>query len=380
MTAEDALCLAALNILKNPLRSALTVLGLAIGVGAVVTVLSLSEAGQKQVETEIARMGVNKIWITAGFHSNRLLKKGDGIAITAKTGFMACERAYQPTLCEAYGKSALAMVTGCDENMLSVHQAVVKQGRFINVADEKNMFDAAVLDENMVKALALDMPVGKNISVLGRYYTVVGVISNQTVGAMQSQGSIYIPISVFRACIADRTDEIAVSIQQHEDAYAAAKAAVAALPEEGEYDVLSLQEEIEAARAVVNIFTSVLAAVALICMAVGGIGVMNILLVSVNERRREIGVIKAVGGTDVQVLWLFLLEAASYGFLGAMLGIFAGRGMLEACKHSVGISAPMNTGTASLAAFAAMCIGLFFGAAPALKAARLMPVEALAQD
>ncbi len=380
MTIKDAFSLASLNIFKNPLRSILTVLGLAIGVGAIVTVLTLSKAGEARVETEIARMGVNKIWITNAFGSRRQLQPGDGETISAATQLNACERVYQTAVAAAGDEAALAVVTGCDENMPKVHQVVMKEGRFLSSNDEKNMRDVAVLDESMAAALGLNDPVGQSVSILGRYYTVIGLMANQAAQAVQAQGGIYIPLSVFRACIGERTDEISLSVSKRDQAQATAAMALSVLPKQGDYEAITLQEEIEAARAVISIFVSVLAAVAAICMLVGGIGVMNILLVSVNERRREIGVIKAIGGTDSQVMWLFLVEAASYALLGAMIGILSGQGMIGLAKNFIGMEATLEFSTALLTAIAAVGIGLFFGAAPAWKASKLLPVAALKQD
>lgn len=380
MRVKDAFSLASLNIFKTPLRSILTVLGLAIGVGAIVTVITLSDAGEKRVESEMARMGVNKVWIISSFLSERPLMAGDGETISQAVSLPACERAYALGPAGYGEKVALASITGCDQNMLKVHQVAVLKGRFFSAREEAAASDVAVLDKSMAEALGLADPVGESISVAGRYYRVVGVIMNQSAQAVQAQGAVYIPLNVFRSVIADKTDEVSLSVQSREQAETVRQHALSALPEEGIYDTVTLQEEIEAARTVIRIFVWVLASVAAICMLVGGIGVMNILLVSVHERRREIGVIKAIGGTDAQVLTLFLIEAAAYALLGGMIGIVLGEVMIRLSGSAIGMEAVLKGTTIAATVGAALVVGLFFGAAPAWKAARLLPVEALEQD
>lgn len=150
-------------------------------------------------------------------------------------------------------------------------------------------------------------------------------------------------------------------------------------PEDG-YETLSLQNEIDAARQVVRIFVTVLACVAAVCMLTGAIGVMNILLISVRERRREIGLLKAIGGTALQVGLLFLLEAAGYGALGGLLGLALGVMMIRFFAGIVGLDASLTLSTAAPVMLAALLLGAAFGVLPALRAARMQPVDALRSD
>jgi putative ABC transport system permease protein len=139
----------------------------------------------------------------------------------------------------------------------------------------------------------------------------------------------------------------------------------------------SLQEEIDAARAVVRIFVMVLGCVAAVCMLTGGIGVMNILLVSVRERRREIGLIKAIGGTSQQVGMLFLLEAVCYALLGGVLGVVLSLVMVYGFGMLIGLEAALSMATAIPAVVIAGGLGMIFGVIPALRAASMLPVDAL---
>ena len=155
-------------------------------------------------------------------------------------------------------------------------------------------------------------------------------------------------------------------------------AAVTALG--GGYQASTLQAEIDAARSVVRIFVMVLTCVAAVCMLTGGIGVMNILLVSVRERRREIGLIKAIGGTGTQVGLLFLLEAVCYALLGGILGILLGMVMIRLFGAWIGLDAVLSAQMALPAVGIAALLGVIFGVAPALRAAGMLPVDALKSD
>ena len=139
----------------------------------------------------------------------------------------------------------------------------------------------------------------------------------------------------------------------------------------------TLEKEINAAREIVRIFVAVLLCISVICIVSGGIGVMNILLVSVRERRREIGLIKSIGGTARQVLCLFLLEASAYSLLGGMLGVLLGYVMILLCGTMIGLDASLQFGSAVLVLLLSALVGISFGTVPALEAAAMQPVDAL---
>ena len=381
----DALRLAAVNIFQTPMRSVLTVLGLAIGIGAILAVMTLGDAGQQQVEMEMTRMGVDKVWITARMQSNRLLNASDGELLREATGALATAQAHLDLMVTAGSRSAYAQITGCDAYLNQVQQFTMRGGRFLSARDQQDGASAAVLDIKLATALFEDDAqdcVGQRVSLVGRLYRIVGLVDNISaqMGAMGTDGNMLIPLSAFSDAFGEGVSEVMLSVPKNVSGNALAKEALAALDSTGgSFQALTLQAEIEAARAVVRIFVMVLCCVAVICMLVGGIGVMNIQLVSVRERRREIGVLKALGATSAQVCLLFLLEAAAYALLGGVLGILVGEIVVRFTGAWIGIWAVISPALLPLAVGFATLIGLFFGVAPAWRAARMAPVDALRQ-
>ena len=385
MRLRDAFHLAAVNIFQTPMRSILTVLGLAIGIGAILSVLTLGDAGQQQVEMEMTRMGVDKVWITARGQSSRYLKASDGSLLRGATGAQATAQAHVNMVVGAEGETAYAQIIGCDEYLPGVQQFTLLSGRFLSPRDQRDGAAAAVIDDSLASALfgqEASNCVGRRVSAAGRLYRIVGLVdgAGAQITGIGMDGTLLIPLSAFSDAFGEAVTNIMLSVPKNVSGNALAKEALTALSVTGgSFQATTLQAEIEAARAVVRIFVMVLCCVAVICMLVGGIGVMNILLVSVRERRQEIGVLKALGATGAQVCLLFLLEAAAYALLGGILGIVVGEVVVRLTGAWIGIWAVIQPGLIPVAVGFAALVGIFFGVAPAWKAARLAPVDALRQ-
>ncbi len=385
MRFRDAIHLAAVNIFQTPLRSILTVLGLAIGIGAILSVLTLGDAGQQQVEMEMTRMGVDKVWVTARGQSSRFLNASDGQMLREKTGALATAQAHINMAVSAGNETAYAQVSGCDEYLFSVQQFAVLDGRLLSHRDIQEGAAVAVIDHQLAQVLFgddADICVGKRVSVAGRLYHIVGLTKGVSMQmSIGSDGALLIPLSAFADTFGEAVTNVMLSVPKNVSGNTLAKEAMAALEGTGgSFQATTLQAEIEAARAVVRIFVMVLCCVAVICMLVGGIGVMNILLVSVRERRQEIGVLKALGATGWHICLLFLLEAAAYALLGGVLGVITGAVIVRLTGSWIGIWAVIQPGLIPLAVGFATLIGLFFGVAPAWRAARMAPVDALRQS
>lgn len=373
MRLRDAAALSATNLKKNPVRTLLTILGLGVGIGAVLTVLTLGGAGEAQVEFQIARLGVDKVWITALEENN--LKPADSGSIMAATGAAACAGAYTMTVVRLEEQAALAQVSGYDQGMEAVHAPYASQGRLFSRREYAGEA-VALVDEALAETLGGDV-VGKRLDVGARKVRIVGIAGGMKVqAASASNGMVILPLQTFMDTYgAGGITEVTMSIPHGRRADELGDMAVAALGDG--YQATSLQEEIDAARSVVRIFVMVLACVAAVCMLTGGIGVMNILLVSVRERRREIGLIKAIGGTSRQVGMLFLLEAVCYALLGGVLGVALSLVMVYGFGMLIGLEATLSIATAIPAVVIAGGLGMIFGVIPALRAASMLPVDAL---
>ena len=381
MKLMDAEGLSADNLRKNPVRTLLTILGLGVGIGAVLTVLTLGSAGEEQVEHEIARLGVDKVWITAKAGGGAGLDLLSGEKAAAATGSPACAGAYTLSAVSLGEKTVAAQVAGFDGGMEAVHGPVLRRGRLFTAREYRGE-PVALATAALEEALGGDV-LGRRVDAGSRRVRVVGVMEDmQGTAAGTSNGMLVLPLATFldtyAACA---VSEVTVGVPRGGRAERVGDAAVAALGgENGSLRVSSLQEEIDAARSVIRIFVMVLACVAAVCMLTGGIGVMNILLVSVRERRREIGLMKAIGATARQVGMLFLMEAVCYALLGGLLGIMTGMGMIRVFGAWIGLNASLRVETAVPAVLAAGVLGMVFGVAPALRAAGMQPVEALREE
>ena len=378
MTLRDAAALSAGSLVRSPVRTLLTILGLGVGIGAILTVVTLGGAGQTQVETEIAKLGVDKVWVSADSESVRQLEPSDSELAAAHAGADVCAGAGTVSAVSMGAETLAAQIAGYDEGMAEVHQPTVTEGRLFTAGEHRQGAAVAVIDESLAEALGGDV-CGERVYVGARSVRVVGVIRNRAVQlADATAGTLILPLSTFMDTFSEAgVSEMTVSIPAGASADDVAARVTGALSRAGgTFRASSLQEEIDAARSVIRIFVMVLACVAAVCMLTGSIGAMNILLVSVRERRKEIGLIQAVGGTSGQVGMLFLLESIGYTLLGCLLGLALGVLMIRLFGGWIGLDAQLSPADALPAMASAGVLGVVFGVAPAMRAAGLAPVEA----
>ena len=378
MTAVDSIRLAVSGLRGGLLRTLLTILSLAVGVSAVLTVLALGDAGENRVENEIATLGVNKIWIRP-VSEDAALQMTDAQLVCDATQAPACEGAYTMATAAFGRKAALVQVAGFDASSEAVHAPKVLEGRMLRPSDFLDGSAVCLIDEVLSDCLGADVT-GEYLRLGNRRFRVVGVIkpmSFQTLSA--GTGMVILPLSAFIDTFDQGIAEITISVQPGQQTSEIARLAASVLSED-DFRTDTLEKEINAAREIVRIFVMVLLCVAMVSMLSGGIGVMNVLMIAVRERRQEIGLMKAIGGTAGQVALLFLLEAAAYAVLGGILGMIVGQGMILLCGAVIGLDATMRAGQAIPVLLAAALLGICFGVAPALKAAALLPVDALRSE
>lgn len=379
MTLRDATTLSSGNLVRNPVRTFLTMLGLGVGIGAILTVLALGSAGQAEVESEIARLGVDKVWITCNSDSDRPLQPEDSAVIARAVGAPACAGASTIGAVQLDETTCAASITGYDAGIELVHHPHLLEGRLFSYAEYTSAAAVAIIDQSLSDTLGGDM-LGRRIWVSGRSMRVVGIVSDMLAQPLAAtSGSVLLPLRTFLDTYSDvQVTELTFSVPRGMRADTLCSAAEDALSTlGGAYTVSSLQDEIDAARSVIRIFVMVLSCVAAVCMLTGSIGVMNILLVSVRERRREIGLLKAIGATRQQVALLFVLEGAGYALLGGLCGLVLGVVMIHLFGAWIGLKATLSPAVACPVLLAASALGLLFGVLPAMRAANLAPVEAL---
>lgn len=370
--------LSLLNVFASPVRSLLTVLGIAIGIGAILAVITLGEAGQVQVRSEMTRLGIDKVWLTA---QDGGLRMGDGEWLGGVLGVQAAEAVYLPSsVCFGADEEQLAAV-GCTQTYLDMCGASLVQGRHLHALEWEADGRSLLLGAEAARRLRA-VP-GDVVVLHGIPFVVAGLVEGgDAFGRTDASLSAFLPVRVLCDIMGDSIQEIMLDVPRGAQPQTLADEAQRALAIRRDIaaEAVTLQVQMEAADSVIAIFVDVLRWVAFVCMLVGGIGVMNILLVSVRERRREIGVMKSLGATYGQICTLFLLEALLYALIGGALGVCMGLGLISMAGAAIGLAARAKAADCLTVLAFSMLTGLFFGVAPASRAAGMKCVDALRQE
>lgn len=395
----------------NKLRSILTILGIVIGVATVVALLAIGNGATASITSDIQSGGLNLLTVSPGrqqagprvagqsqqasylYHSDyELLQRGLGDNVTAIVP------SYQSSYTIKFGDESFSMnVTGVTEDYQDVRSYTVANGRFISDGDNKSQSLVAVLGSQTAQDLFGSLtPIGKTISVNGVKFEVVGVLeskgssgfggsaddaffipletgyiklfgSTATYNDKKIVNSIYISVTTI-----EMMDTVSAQIE-----YMLRRSHKITSADELDFSVQSQTDTLEALSSITNTLTIFLGAIAGISLLVGGIGIMNIMLVSVTERTKEIGLRKAVGATKNQILTQFLIETLTLSLLGGVVGILLGVGIATVFTLTGLITAVITADSILLSFTFALVIGVFFGLYPAFRAANLHPMEAL---
>ena len=400
----------------NKLRSALTMLGIVIGVGAVIALMSVGKGAEESVLSRIRSMGTNLLFVTPGSARQEGVASGagtaptltyeDAVAIAASGGPIARVAPEATSNAQVvYGSSnTRTRITGTTPEYEAVRSFRVARGEFINQQDVDSSALVAVLGkQTAVQLFGEGEPIGENVRVAtgtgagatGYSFRVIGVMESKGTQAMGNQDDVvFVPITTLQQRLSVQrttsgTRNVATVNVQVADERLMDQAVqqIGALLRErhqvvqDDFLIRSQEDMLETASEVTGVMTLLLGAIAGISLVVGGIGIMNIMLVSVTERTREIGIRKAFGARRQDILLQFLLESAALGLAGGAAGIALGVGISRAIS---GIALggqtlqPLVTADAIfLATGVSLAIGLFFGIYPATRAAGLHPIEAL---
>ena len=395
----------------NKLRSILTMLGILIGVAAVISVLSLGSAQAAIVEESFATLGANLIYVTppelglggVGAQTTLTLEDAQAIAQNAPSVEAVAPMAQTYAQVVAGGESlSNTIIAGVWPDAEVVDNYAVAQGSFITDFDYGARSRVAVLGSEVANTLFGEMdPTGQSIRIGGRQFQVSGVLESRGTGFGLEDMRVYIPLSTFYATLAasqvgsrgNSVNMISVQVESGDMLESAEQEITDILRvrhglregEDDDFRVLNVASVAEQVGQVLGILQLVLAGIAGISLLVGGIGIMNIMLVSVTERIREIGLRKAVGAKRRDILIQFLIEAATLGLGGGALGIVVGWlivRIMSVIATNLGFSftAMLSGNAVALAVGVAIGIGLISGLYPAIRAARLDPIESLRHE
>jgi putative ABC transport system permease protein len=401
MLLGETIAVAFQSIRANKLRAVLTMLGIIIGVGAVITMVALGSGAQKAVEERIAALGANVLTVFAGqgrfggirITDQTILSTDDYEALLRDaTLLQAVVPEMQQSFQVKYGnQNSNVNVVGTTPNYIEVRNYSVPHGRMFTSGDDEARQRYAVLGAAVPRMLGAN-PAGminQTIQIRGINFEIIGVLSEK--GAAGGWGNpdeqILIPLQTakYRVFGSDRLRSMSVQVadgvpieQGMVDLERVLRREHKIRPgQENDFTIRNQQDLLATQQQTTQVFTTLLASIAAVSLLVGGIGIMNIMLVSVTERTREIGVRKALGATRANIMLQFLVEALALCLVGGALGVLLGVGAAITLSRVMQWNTLISPAAVTIAFGFSAIVGLFFGLWPARRAARLDPIVAL---
>ncbi len=401
----DNLLIALQAIRANKMRSLLTMLGIIIGVAGVIAVVSIVQGLDHVISTQFEGVGVTYIMVIPRHDQQDPDLAGREVTLTYDDGLAIMERAsgvdlfnpvfYRGVQARAGSRQHATMLLGVGPSHQEVSDHWVDRGRFFSDLDIQRAARVCMIGQEVVDELELDEPIlGTDLIVGQSSFTIIGIMERQGEMFGQSQDDfILTPITTTRDIYGveaskqlrlDFQAESAETVQMAKDQIKEILRARHRIPEglKDDFRVLLQEELLETTGAILGVITSVVGGIVSIALLVGGIGIMNIMLVSVTERTREIGVRKAVGARKSDILIQFLIEAVTISLVGGLIGVLAGWGLGIVGAKAIPGFPPAHVPLWAIAlafGFAAL-VGVFFGTYPAAKASTLDPIEALRHE
>ncbi|RIW09477.1 ABC transporter permease [Veillonella parvula] len=398
---KESFLMAWASLVANKLRSLLTMLGIIIGVAAVIALVSIGNGVKQDIEDSISSLGSNLLVVLPGAPrtpgarpsqgSMKSLKISDYEAIAKLEGVKAASPMTNGSYVVIYqNKNWTTSVAGVNANFQDVNNWTMTSGRFFSDKNVQNRERVAVVGQTVVKNLFGDEdPVGKEIRVKNIPFRVIGVLKSKGNGAMgnDQDDTVLIPYTTSmervegidylrRVYVVAKDDEGIDRLQADIENLLRVRHNIKDTNLD-DFNIQNMKSIMETVAQTTGTFTLFLGAVAAISLVVGGIGIMNIMLVSVTERTREIGVRKALGATYSVIVTQFLIEAVVISLMGGFIGIAFGIGASKVIGMVSGMSTIVSVPTIIMSFAFSMAIGLIFGIYPARKAAKLNPIDAL---
>ena len=398
---KESFLMAWASLIANKMRSILTMLGIIIGVAAVIALVSIGNGVKQDIQNSISSLGSNLLMVMPGAPrtpgvrpsqgSMKSLKVSDYEAISKLDGVKAASPYTANSYVTIYqSKNWTTTVSGVSSNFQDVNNWTMAEGRFISSKNVENRERVAVVGQTVVKNLfAGEDPVGKEIRVKNIPFRVIGVLNSKGNGTMGNDQDdvVFIPyttdmervegVDYLRMIYVVASDDNGIDRLQSDIENLLRVRHGIKDTNLDDFNIQNMKSIMETMEQTTGTLTLFLGAVAAISLVVGGIGIMNIMLVSVTERTREIGIRKALGATYFVIVTQFLIEAVVISLMGGFIGIALGIGASKLIGLASGMSTVISVPTIVLSFAFSMAIGLVFGIYPARKAAKLNPIDAL---
>jgi putative ABC transport system permease protein len=411
MNIKENLRIAVYSLAANKMRSALTMLGIIIGVAAVISLMGVGRGASAAIDSQINSMGTNLLFVSPGSTTESGVRTAQGSAqtLTYEDALALNDPENLPAVAavapqvQAFGQvvymgnNVNTQIVGVTADYGAVRNYTAEYGEFITDANVQAKSAVVVLGANVAAELFSDGqdPVGQTVRINNIPFKVTGVLASKGGSGFGNQDDqVLVPITTAmvrlsrnRTSAGNVISQISVQVVDAKQIDAAIEQIGAVLRDrhniryEDDFSIRTQQDMLESATAITGVLTLFLGGVAGISLLVGGIGIMNIMLVSVTERTREIGIRKAIGATRRNVLGQFLTEATVLSVLGGLIGVAVGAGIARLISGlSVGtmtLQPVINADSILLATLFSLGVGLFFGIYPAYRASSLNPIEAL---
>jgi putative ABC transport system permease protein len=399
----NAFLLSVREIRRNLMRSFLTILGIVIGVAAVVTMVTLGNGTTEMVRQQIASLGNNLIMLRPGARlgpgrdaassPNFRVEDADAIREQVSAARYVVPTANTGALVVNQARNWSTSITGATADYFAAANWVLADGRVFTASEERSGRAVCVVGDTIRRELfAGENPVGARLRVRSFSCEVIGLLRSKGQSAMghDQDDTVVMPLRTVQRRLTGRTDVrlILVSLADGAEPAAAMRQITTLMRErrrldegqENNFNLMDTRQIAETMSSTVGMMTALLGAVAAVSLLVGGIGIMNIMLVSVTERTREIGIRLAIGALEREVLLQFLIEAVTLSSLGGLVGILLAFGASWAGSAAMGIPFLFDPAINLLAFLFSAAIGVLFGFLPARRAARLNPIDALRHE
>lgn len=391
MNPIQAFKLAAKSIIGSKMRSFLTMLGMIIGVTSVITLVGLMQGVTDYVVSTFSGLGTNTITISVRNTDTRKVDVDDVYDFVNKNGDIL--QYVTPRVSSNYTikngtESINSTVSGVGEDYVEINDLELTSGRFIQYADIKNRYKGCVIGTYIADELFDgNVKIGDTLKINGQVYNIIGIQKEQADSeAGSADDSIYIPYST-AVRMAGTTDISTYTFGAKDAEYVdQGKELIdnylyGIMKDEDLYNISTMAELLDTVNEMTGMLSSILGGIAGISLLVAGIGIMNIMLVSVVERTKEIGIRKSLGAKKRDILWQFVIEAATISSIGGIIGILLGYVATRTLGNAFGLlDAAPTTGSIILAFGVSAAIGIGFGFMPANKAAKLNPIDALRSE